>query len=344
MSASPDDQAVPPSSLRISVVVPVYRGAQTIAALVGELADFTEPTTSPSGLLYQVDEVILVWDHGPDRSDEVIRELAAKHPWVRPVWLSRNYGQHAATIAGMAASGGDWVVTMDEDGQHDPEAIGTLLDAGYQERVRLVYAAPSHPPPHGWLRNLASQFAKTVVLRLLTGGDVETFHSYRLLSGDVARAVAAYAGPGVYLDVALSWVVTDVTTVPVEMRAEGRPATSYRFRALLSHFWRLVLSSGNRPLRMVSGFGAICATLGLLYAIWIVAARLSGTTEVAGWTSMTVTLLIIGGVILVALGVIAEYVGLAATMSMGKPNYVVLDDQAARFGGSGTAAKVRHAD
>ncbi len=84
--------------------------------------------TTPGGLPFRVAEVLLVNDCGPDDSAGVMRRLEREHPWVRTIWLSRNFGQHAATLAGMASSGGDWIVTMDEDGQHDPADIPTLLD------------------------------------------------------------------------------------------------------------------------------------------------------------------------------------------------------------------------
>lgn len=315
----------------ISVVIPVYRGEATIRTVVEELAALRETTLSPQGRPFHVEEVLLVWDHGPDRSDEAIRGLAAELAWVRPVWLSRNFGQHAATVAGMGASGGEWIVTMDEDGQHDPSAIGTMLDAAHAERAQLVYAAPANKPPHGALRNAASWVAKHAILPLLTSRDTPAFHSFRLVAGDVGRAVSAYAGPDVYLDIALGWVTTDVTTIKVDMRTEGREAASYRFRALISHFWRLVLSSGNRPLRLVSFFGVLCAAAGLAYAAWLVIAHFTHGPDVEGWTSVVVIVLVIGGVILGSLGIIAEYVGLAASMSMGRPSYVVLQDPARRF-------------
>ena len=84
--------------------------------------------------------MLLVHDCGPDDSARVMRELAP-HPFVRPVWLSRNFGQHAATLAGMASSGGDWIVTMDEDGQHDPAYIGAMLDVALAEQASVVYAS-----------------------------------------------------------------------------------------------------------------------------------------------------------------------------------------------------------
>ncbi len=316
--------------LEISVVIPVYRGARTLRTVVEELEPFTSPTTTPDGHVFRVTEVVTVWDNGPDQSDAAIEELAAQHPWVRPVWLSRNFGQHPATVAGIAATRAAWVVTMDEDGQHDPAAIADLLDTAFRESAALVYATPTNPPPHSAFRNWASSVTKGAVLRWLTGPASVPFHSLRLIHGEHARAVAAYCGPGVYLDIALSWIIGAVATCPVRLRTEGRAAEGYSLRRLVSHFWRLVLSSGNRPLRLVSGLGVVTAALGLVFAAVLIIGRLTGHVEVEGWTSLIVVVLLIGGLTLLALGVIAEYVGLAAGMSMGRPLYVATSDAFSR--------------
>ena len=179
MTATPDR-----TTHLVSVVVPVYQGERTLRSVVAELAASVPDRTSPAGRPYRVTEVVLVHDCGPDRSDVVIRDLAATHDWVRAVWLSRNFGQHAATLAGIAASGGEWVVTMDEDGQHDPEAIGALLDTAMAEQADVVYARPTNEPPHGAVRNTASRGAKWVVERL--GADAARPHrvTYRKLTRD----------------------------------------------------------------------------------------------------------------------------------------------------------------
>lgn len=325
-SPAPAETAQP---ITVSVVVPVYAGATTVPALIDELAALTTPRPTPGGKSFQVAEVILVWDHGPDHSDQVITELTERLPWVRAVWLSRNFGQHPATVAGISASRGDWVITMDEDGQHDPADIALLIDAAFSARSHLVYAAPSNPPPHSFLRNMASSLTKGVVLGWLSGGSSTPFHSFRLIHGEHARAVAAFCGPGVYLDVALGWVVGGATSCPVRMRAEGRTAGSYDVRRLSSHFWRLVISSGNRPLRIVSGAGLLTAVMGIILALVLTFQRLAGDTVPQGWTSVIVAVLIIGGLVLTSLGVIAEYVGLAAAMSMGKPLFVAVSHPSA---------------
>jgi hypothetical protein len=212
---------------------------------------------------------------------------------------------------------------MDEDGQHDPAAIAELIDSALSARATLVYAEPSNLPPHSRFRNVASKLAKGVVLRWLSGGTAVPFHSFRLIHGEHARAMAAFCGRGVYLDVALGWVVGTTASCLVTMRNEGRPSTNYNLRRLSSHFWRLVISSGNRPLRIVSVAGLVTAVMGVLLALVLATQRLTGSVDVQGWTSVIVAVLIIGGLMLTSLGVIAEYVGLAAGMSMGKPLFVV---------------------
>lgn len=326
-----DDARPSAAPHRISVVVPVYQGAQTLRALIDEILPWTTPRHTPAGRPMVVEEVLLVFDHGPDDSARVIRQLAAEHDVVRPIWLSRNFGQHPATLAGMASSGGEWIVTMDEDGQHDPAAVGGLLDTALDEQATVVYAAPTNPAPHGMLRNTASRGSKWLIAHALSGDNTRSFQSFRLILGEVGRSVAAYAGSEAYLDVALGWIAGEVTTSPVALRAEQGRRSGYRLRTLLSHFWRMVLSSGTKGLRMVSFMGVVFAVLGLALVLYVLASYLFSDvgSEVRGWASTMVVLLFGIGAILFSLGVIAEYVGVAVKTAMGKPPYLIVGDPAA---------------
>jgi len=315
-----------PRPHRVSIVIPVYQGELTLGALVQEIAPLTVPTLTAAGNQFQVIEVLLVNDRGPDRSDEVIRELAAAHDFIRPVWLSRRFGQHPATMAGMASSSGDWIVTMDEDGQHDPADIGDFLDVALKQGSQLVYADPLNRPPHNMLRNGSSRLAKWVFATFLTGKSDSIFQSYRMVLGEIGRSVAAYAGSGVYLDVAMGWVAGPAAACPVRLRDEGARQSGYSTRALLSHFVHLVLSSGTRALRMVSALGVLFAVGGIGYAIYLLADRLTSSAIPQGWTSTMVVVLLSTGAILFSLGVIAEYLGVAVNMAMGKPLYLIVGD------------------
>jgi glycosyltransferase involved in cell wall biosynthesis len=312
----------------ISVVIPVYRGERTLEGVVKELVPYTETQVTPQGHPYRIDEVVLVNDDGDDRSDEVIRALASEHSFVRPVWMSRNFGQHPATLAGISSTGSDWIVTMDEDGQHDPRFVPLMLDAAMTEQRALVYGTPVNKAPHGTMRNAGSRVAKWLFVKVLAEGDAAVFSSYRLILGEHGRSVAAYCGPGVYLDVALGWISGRAATCPVELRPEGDRPSGYSLRGLLSHFWRLVITSGTRPLRLASLLGLLMASAGFLLAIVLVIGRAVDWIHVEGWTSVIVAVLLGGGTILVSLGVIAEYVGVATKMAMGRPLYLVVSDKA----------------
>lgn len=317
---------VPTAVHSVSVVVPVYRGESTLPGLLDEISVFFEPTLSAGGHAFQVTEVLLSYDNGPGPSDEVIRKLSEQLPQVRPIWLTRNFGQHAATLAGMASSGGDWIVTMDEDGQHDPAYIPQMLDTAMRDRAGVVYALPTNQPPHGVLRNLASKGSKWLVERWVRDIDVSSFQSYRLILGEVGRSVAAYAGAGVYLDVALSWVNGRTSQQPVELREEGGRPSGYSTRTLLSHFWRLVLTSGTRGLRLVSVLGMTFGVLGVALAVWTIIGRLAGQVHQPGWASVLVVVSLGTGAILFSLGVVAEYVGVAVNQAMGRPPFLIHGD------------------
>jgi polyisoprenyl-phosphate glycosyltransferase len=310
----------------ISIVIPVYRGEDTLTGVVEEVAELTKSKLTPHGRWYRISEVVLVHDAGPDRSDVVIRRLVGEHSFVHPVWLSRNFGQHAATLAGMSSTGSDWIVTLDEDGQFNPADIPEMLDVALDRRAQLVYGTPTNPPPHGAARNAASSVAKFLAVKVLSDGSLHRFTSFRLLLGEVGRGVAAYVGEGVYLDVALTWVLDRVTECPVEFRDEHGHRSGYSFRKLTSHFWQLVLTAGTRPLRIVSVAGGLTATGGLIVAVILAFQRLLNDTKIQGWTSVVVLLLLIGGAILFSLGIIAEYVGAAVRMTMGKPLYLITSD------------------
>ena len=315
----------------VSIVIPVYDGSNTLSALLEEIAGQVTPQNSSLGNSFVVSEVLLVWDGGSQRSADIIRHLESNYTWVRAIWLSRNYGQHAATLAGMSSTAGEWVITMDEDGQHDPTYIGQLLDCALSNSTQLVYASPSNGRPHGLLRNASSASARWAFMKLVGDNNIDQFHSFRLILGEVARGTAAYTGPGVYLDVALSWVVSSSAVTPIPMRNEGREGSTYSFKKLLAHFGRLVISSGTRPLMFVSVIGFVFFMLGILFSLWVLFQRLFADAIPQGWTSSFVATLVIGGLILLSLGVIAQYLRTAVNMSLGKPLYVVVEDPLKHF-------------
>ncbi|MDM0017554.1 glycosyltransferase [Variovorax saccharolyticus] len=308
---------------RVSIVIPVYAGERTLPMLIEEIKELTKPQVSTAGIDYVVSEVLLVHDCGSDRSDLTLETLASQYAFVQPIWLSRNYGQHAATMAGMASATGDWVVTIDEDGQQDPVDIGAMLDCAIKESLQLVYAQPTNPPPHGWVRNLLSRTAKEISTRVLGNKTIGRFNSFRLIDGEIARTLSAYCGNGVYLDVGLFWITSRVGHCSLRLRSEfGRPS-GYSFLSLVKHFWSLVLTTGTRPLRLITIVGFCSMFIAVMFAGYALYEKYTGQVPVEGWASLAVVVAFFSGVILTALGVIAEYLAVTMGIVMGKPLYVV---------------------
>ena len=308
---------------RVSVVIPVYRGANTLPTLVEEVAPLNAEQQTPNGNLFVISEILLVHDCGPDRSDHAIEALSIRHAFVQPVWLSRNYGQHAATLAGMASATGDWVVTIDEDGQQDPSYIAAMLDCALDKSLQLVYARPTNPPPHGWLRNFLSRTAKAISTRLMGNKAIGRFNSFRLVDGEIARTLAAFCGNGVYLDVGLFWVTGRIGHCPVRLRNELDRPSGYSYFKLFGHFWNLILTTGTRPLRLITIMGFFSMVLAFAIAVYVLYGKFYGQVPVQGWASILIVVAFFSGSILTALGVIAEYLAVTMGIVMGKPLYVV---------------------
>lgn len=318
MNSQPDRKAI-----AISIVVPVYQGEMTLEPLISEIEPLTANQFTPRGIPFQISEVILVHDGAIDGSDIVMSSLAERLPFITTIWLSRNYGQHAATLAGMSSTSGDWVVSLDEDGQQDPRDIGRMLDVALDEDAQLVYAQPTNKPPHGPVRNLFSALAKWCFVHFLGHDHIGEFNSFRLINGEIARGLAAYCGRGVYLDVGLAWVVARGAHCPVTLRSERRHSSAYSYRKLAHHFWTLVLTSGTAPLRLVAVIGILSVIFAIGVSAYSAWGRLSGRVEVPGWASLVIVVSLFSGLILFSLGVLAEYLGIAITMALGKPLYLI---------------------
>ena len=205
---------------------------------------------------------------------------------------------------------------------------GTLLATAGRNRTPLVYAEPTNTRPHGPMRNAASWLSGRVA-RSVSGVSVR-FHSFRLLEGSLARSACAYAGENVFLDVALSWTCGPPSACPVQLRQEAAPS-SYNYRRLLSHFWRLIVTQRHATAAVHRrGRCGDRAHRAWSWAPSWWSQRLSGAIDVPGWTSVIIALLVLLGGLYIAVAVVAEYVGQAVRNTVGRPVYVRVDPPEAR--------------
>ena len=313
------------SKVAVSIVVPVYRGRDCLEELVGEI-EKTRDGWSEAEAPFELSEAIFVDDGSDDGSDEVLVQLSQRHSWLRVVTLSRNFGQHPATIAGILHSSGDWIGTLDEDLQHRPEFLTRFLQAAATEGLDIVYAKPTHPVHQSAYRDGGSRLYKRLVAMLSGDPNVPLFNSFRLIRGSLARGAASVCSHETYFDVALGWFSERVATVALPMtdeRYQEHQRSGYSFRSLLGHARRLILSSQTKYLRAGALLGLVSITISALVALQVLLAWAldPSVAEVRGWTSLILVVIFFGGVTSVLTSIILEYLGVVLLRIQGKPTY-----------------------
>lgn len=314
----------------LSTVTPVYRGADVVADLA-EALDAARRRIETLDVPLRLVEAIFVDDGSQDGSAEVLAGLCERYDWIHVITLSRNFGQHPATSAGILHSSGDWVATLDEDLQHRPDRLVPLLARAVEEGADLVYARPIGGVHRAAFRDAASRGAKRLVARLAGDEGVREFNSFRMIRGSVARAAAAVSTHDTYFDVALGWFTNRTASLPMELH-DPRPTTAqgsgYGPRALLSHARRMLISSDVRALRLGAtvGIGAVLASVTamlLTVGLWLLRPEAFG--GVRGWLSLFVSILFFGGLTALLSGIAIEYLASLLRLAYGKPTFFVVD-------------------
>ena len=226
-----------PHTLHLSTVTPVYQGEKYLRDLVAQLL-VLKTSLEAEGCPVVLSEAIFVDDGSIDQSSVVLAELQGVHPWVKVIQLSRNFGQHPATIAGILHSGGDWVATLDEDLQHPPEKLPRLLKQAIAGSLDVVYAHPEGSVHGSAMRDTLSRLYKRMLSQLSGNPHVRQFNSFRMLRGSVARAAAALCGHETYLDVSLCWFTNRIGSVSLplrDIRYLADKKSGYNFWSLLRH-------------------------------------------------------------------------------------------------------------
>jgi undecaprenyl-phosphate 4-deoxy-4-formamido-L-arabinose transferase len=298
----------------ISVVVPVYNGADALAELTRRLEHVLKGTGGEF-------ELILVDDCSSDGSWQVISGLAAEHCWVRGFSLMRNYGQHNALLCGIRQASFPVTVTMDDDLQNPPEEIPGLL-AALDGSTDVVYGTPVREKHSIW-RVIASALTKSVLRKSMgveTASSVSAFRAFRTCLRD---SFALYGGPFVSIDVLLTWGSTRFRAITVDHASRKYGKSNYTLGMLIRHALNMMTGFSTLPLEVASVLGFAFTAFGILVLLYVLIRFILEGGSVPGFPFLASIIAIFSGVQLFSLGIIGEYLARVHFRTMDKPPFTV---------------------
>ena len=299
----------------VSILIPVYKNDGGLNELVKRIGE-----SMANSAYANCFELVLVDDCSPDNSWEVIRRLAKTHTFVQGATLSRNFGQHNAIMAGLNLVSGQYVVLMDDDLQHPPEAIPSMLDrlAAGADVCYTNYANRQHA---AW-KIAGSKFNDLMASWLLSKPKGLYLSSFKALKRGVVDQIRNHEGPFAYLDGLILDITRRIATVEIQHGTRAYGEGNYSFKKSISLWLRMVTGTSIVPLRMVTLMGALLALIGFLGAIFVVVSSYLYPNESKGWASIIVTILLVSGFQTLFIGVLGEYLGRIHLRLNNKPQYL----------------------
>jgi glycosyltransferase involved in cell wall biosynthesis len=299
---------------RYSVVVPAFESDSSVVELVERLVQVFE------GVMGVTYEIILVDDGSRSPATwKAINELAGRYSGVRGVQLRRNYGKPSAVLCGVGKANGKWIITIDDDLQQRPEDIPALVTQEHHDVVVANYVTRQH----GAMTVLAS-WIKGWFDHLILGLPCR-MSPLKLFKAEVGKAMLEVQSPRPFIPALMAHVTTDFFPVTVTHDRSHHGKSRYNLRRRFRQFSNLLIGNSNLMLRCIGILGASVAISGFFYGAYIVVKKIVGPQPVPGWTTLVVINLLFGGIVLIALGIIGEYLIRIMESSDRKPAYVIRD-------------------
>lgn len=300
---------------RVSIVVPLFNSAMTLPLLVEKLTPICEAARG---------EIIFVNDGSSDETEAVA--LAVVRNATVPMTLlnlSRNFGEHNAVLAGLRASSGAYVVTMDDDLQNPPSEVMKLVATAEAERRDVVYSSFAHKE-HAWWRNLGSAITNFIADFVVDKPRKLYLSSFRCMTRRIADEIGKSRNAFPYIDGLIFQVTQNVGVVPVMHQARAQGESGYTLRKLVRLWISMLINVSVLPLRLMTFAGLITSALGFLAVVEVLVEHLLHQTP-TGWSSLMAALLLLSGTQLLLLGIMGEYVGRIYLGMSDKPQSVVRD-------------------
>lgn len=302
---------------KVSFVIPCYRSALTIGNVVKEIQDTMQSLTQYSY------EIILVNDCSPDETFDVITKLCEEHENICGVDLAKNFGQHGALMAGFHQVSGDILVCLDDDGQTPADEVGKLL-AEIEAGQDVVYASYEHKK-HSLFRNFGSLMNEKMA-QFLLGKPKELFvSSYFAARRFIVDEMLRYENAYPYVIGLVLRTTKRISNVPVQHREREIGTSGYTLGKLLGLWFNGFTAFSTKPLRVATFSGGVFAVLGFAYGIYTIVKKFVNPAVPMGFSSTMAALMFIGGMLMIMLGLIGEYIGRMYICMNSAPQFVVRD-------------------
>jgi dolichol-phosphate mannosyltransferase len=303
----------------LSIILPLYNEEENIEALYQALMEVLTRINKPY-------EVILVDDGSRDKSFEMVKQLHAINPAFNGISLSRNFGHQIALSAGLQHARGEVIVTMDADLQHPPATIPTLLEQ-FNQGFDIVNTRRIDSKEIGTFKKLSSHMFYRMINTISDVPIMESSSDFRLMSRRALDAFLQFNERDRFTRGLISWMGFRQALVDYQCPPRFAGKSKYTLRKMIHFATDGITAFSSRPLRIASYLGLLVFLAGIIYSISAVVQFFRGTT-VPGWTSMLVTVLLLGGIQLLSLGIIGEYMARIYNESKSRPLYFVKDKTA----------------
>ena len=300
---------------KVSFVIPCYRSEHTLPHVVTEINEKMRTLDQ-----YEY-EIILVNDCSPDNTIETIRQLCREHSNIKGISFARNFGQHSALMAGLRHSCGDYVVCLDDDGQTPADQVDRLLNK-LEEGYDAVYAKYEHKH-HSVFRNMGSRVNERMTRVMLEKPAELYVSSYFAVRRFVVEDMIRYENSYPYVIGLVLRATKNITNVVVDHRDREEGTSGYTLKKLLGLWFNGFTAFSVKPLRIATCIGGISAVAGFLYGIYTIIKRLVNPAVPMGFSSTMAALVFFGGMIMLMLGLIGEYIGRIYISLNNSPQYVI---------------------
>lgn len=300
----------------LTIVSPIYNGEKMLDELIFRIEKSVETITENY-------EIILVNDCSPDNSWYKVKEICAKDKKVKGLNLSRNFGQHYAITAGLAESIGEWIVVLDCDLQDRPEEIPNLYNKAL-EGYDTIFAQRVERKDK-FSKRMSSALFNAVFAYLTDQTQDKTVGNFGIYNRKVINSVLSMGDSIRWFPIMVKWVGYNIGYIPIEHAERSEGKSSYSLRKLLSVASDNMIAFSNKPLRLMLQFGFGIVAISLLISVFYLIRYLSGGIAVDGFTTIVISMWLLGGIIIMLIGMTGIYIGKIFDKAKDRPMYIIRD-------------------